>query len=159
VACETGDSGHSLLCLQLMQLFPRVARGMRRHQGRAAPGMPTPLGPRHIAALQHLRGGPLTVGALAAELCLTLPTVSGVLGDLDRADLIDRHADHADRRRTIVAIKAARRPVIEEWLDGAAAPLARVLDRLGPSERTAFLKAMDMLEAELRDPGTEAGQR
>ena len=43
---------------------------------------------------------------------------------------------------------------MEQWLDGAAAPLARVLDRLAPSERTAFLKAMDMLEAELRDPGT-----
>jgi DNA-binding MarR family transcriptional regulator len=159
VASETGDSAHSLLCLQLMQLFPRVARGMRRHQDRAAPGLPAPLGPRHIAALQHLRGGPRTVGTLAAELGLTLPTVSGVLADLDRAGLIDRQADQADRRRTIVAVKAARRPVIEEWLDGAAAPLARVLDRLAPSERTAFLKAMDMLEAELRDPGTPAGPR
>jgi DNA-binding MarR family transcriptional regulator len=153
---DTGDSRHSMLCLRLMQLFPRVARGMRRHQDRAAPGIPAPLGPRHIAALQHLRGCPLTVGTLAAELGLTLPTVSGVLADLDRAGLIDRHPDQADRRRTIVAISGARRPVIEQWLDGAAAPLARVLDRLAPSERTAFLKAMDMLEAELRDPGTPA---
>jgi hypothetical protein len=31
---------------------------------------------------------------------------------------------------------------------GAAAPLARVLDKLADDERTAFLKAMDMLEAE-----------
>jgi hypothetical protein len=38
--------------------------------------------------------------------------------------------------------------VVEEWLDGAAAPLARVLDRLADDERAAFLKAMDMLEAE-----------
>jgi DNA-binding MarR family transcriptional regulator len=150
---DSRDSGHSMLCLRLMQLFPRVTRGMRRHQHRAAPGIPAPLGPRHIAALQHLRGGPLTVGTLAAELGLTLPTVSGVLADLDRAGLIDRKPDQADRRRTIVSISDARWPVMEPWLDGAAAPLARVLDRLAPSERTAFLKAMDMLEAELRDPG------
>ena len=31
-------------------------------------------------------------------------------------------------------------------------PLARVLDRLGADERAAFLKAMDMLEAEFRTP-------
>jgi hypothetical protein len=29
-------------------------------------------------------------------------------------------------------------------------PLARVLDKLAPSEQAAFVKAMDMLEAELR---------
>src|SRR5439155_17017893 len=44
---ETGGSQHSALCLRLMQLFPRVSRGMRRWQDRAAPGVPAPLGPRH----------------------------------------------------------------------------------------------------------------
>ncbi len=39
---------------------------------------------------------------------------------------------------------------MDEWLDGAAGPLARVLDQLAPSERAAFLKAMDLLETELR---------
>jgi len=43
--------------------------------------------------------------------------------------------------------------VVEQWLDGAAAPLARVLDRLAADERAAFLKAMDMLEAEFRGDG------
>jgi hypothetical protein len=37
-----------------------------------------------------------------------------------------------------------------EWLDGAASPLARVLDKLAPSDQAAFLKAMDMLEIELQ---------
>src|SRR5258708_34118210 len=100
---DTGDPGHSMLCLRLMQLFPRVARGMRRHQDRAAPGIPAPLGPRHIAALQHLRGGPLTVGTLAAALGLTLPTVSGVLADLAPAGPVDRHPDTAKRAPTTLA--------------------------------------------------------
>ena len=47
-------------------------------------------------------------------------------------------------------ISPAARPQVEEWRDGAAAPLARVLDRLAADERAAFLKAMDMLEAEFR---------
>jgi DNA-binding MarR family transcriptional regulator len=149
MADETGGSQHSALCLRLMQLFPRVTRGMRRWQNRAAPAVTAPLGPRHVAALQQLRGGPVTVSELAARLGLTLPTVSGVLADLDRADFIERQPDPADRRRTIVAITPAQAALIGEWLDGAASPIARVLDKLSPSEQEAFLKAMDLLEAEL----------
>ena len=153
MADEAGGSAHSALCLRLMQLFPRVARGMRRWQDHAAPLAPAPLGPRHVAALEQLRGGPLTVSELAARLGLTLPTVSGVLADLGRAGFVDRTPDPADRRRTIVAIPPAQRALVGEWLDGAASPMARVLDRLDPAEQQAFLKAMDLLEAEL-SPGT-----
>jgi DNA-binding MarR family transcriptional regulator len=150
---ETGISQHSALCLRLMQVFPRVTRGMRRWQDGAAPPTPASLGPRHVAALQQLRDGQLTVGELAARLGLTLPTVSGVLADLDRAGLVERRPDPADRRRTIAAIIAAQAPLIDEWLDGAASPLARVLDKLSPSEQEAFVKAMDLLENELRSRG------
>jgi DNA-binding MarR family transcriptional regulator len=151
--CPEG-SQHSALCLRLMQLFPRVTRGMRRWQDHAAPPSPAPLSPRHIAALEQLRGGPVTVSELASRLGLTLPTVSGVLADLDRAGFVERRPDPADRRRTIVQITAAQASLITEWLDGAATPLARVLDKLDPSEQEAFLKAMNLLETELRSQDT-----
>ena len=153
---ETGGSAcssHSALCLRLMQLFPRVSRGMRRWQDRSAPPTSAPLGPRHVAALEQLRGGPVTVSELASRLGLTLPTVSGVLADLDRAGLVSRQSDPADRRRTIVQVNPAQAGLVGQWLDGAAGPLARVLDQLAPSEQAAFLKAMDLLETELRAPG------
>ena len=146
---EAGRSEHSDLCLRLIQLFPRVSRGLRRWQDRAAPATPAPLSPRHVAALDQLRGGPVTVSELAARLGLTLPTVSGVLADLDRAGFVERHPDPRDRRRTIVQITPAQVTVISQWLDGAASPLARVLDKLAPGEQEAFLKAMDLLETEL----------
>jgi len=91
VAHEPGESAHSALCLRLMQLFPRISKGMRRYQDRAAPQTPTPLTPAQDA-------------------------------------------------------------LIRQWLDGAANPLARVLDKLAPSEQQAFLKAMNMLEDELHTP-------
>ena len=150
MSSQPEGSQHSALCLRLMQRFPRVTRGMRRWQDHAAPPSSAPLGPRHIAALEQLRGGPVTVGELASRLGLTLPTVSGVLADLDRAGFVERRPDPADRRRTIVRIPSAQAALIGEWLDGAAAPLARVLDKLAPSEQEAFLKAMDLLETELR---------
>ena len=154
MAEEVGGSAHSALCLRLMQLFPRVSRGMRRWQDRSAPPTPAPLGPRHVAALEQLRGGPVTVGELASRLGLTLPTVSGVLADLDRAGLVERRPDPADRRRTIVQIIPGQAALIGHWLDDAAKPLARVLDQLTPAEQQAFLKAMDLLETELHQQDT-----
>jgi DNA-binding MarR family transcriptional regulator len=155
MAGETAGSRHSALCLRLMELFPRVARGMRRSQDQTAPDTPAALGPRHVAALEQLRGGPLTVSALATRLDLNLSTVSNVLADLDRAGFVSRCADPADRRRTIVQITPVKKALIEDWLDGAAAPLARVLDQLAPGEQETFLKAMDMLEAELRSKDSQ----
>jgi DNA-binding MarR family transcriptional regulator len=71
---------------------------------------------------------------------------------LDRAGLVERHPDPADRRRAIVRITPAQSALIGQWLDGAASPIARVLDKLAPSEQEAFLKAMDLLETELHSP-------
>jgi DNA-binding MarR family transcriptional regulator len=156
MADAAGGSEHSALCLRLVQLFPRVIRGMRRWQDRAAPPAPAPLSPRHVAALEQIRGGPVTVGELASRLGLTLPTVSGVLADLDRAGLVERRPDPADRRRTIVQIVPGQATLIGQWLDGAARPLARVLDKLTPGEQEAFLKAMDLLETELHRQDTDS---
>jgi DNA-binding MarR family transcriptional regulator len=123
---------------------------MRRWVDRSAAQAPQSLGPRHAAALEHLRGGPVSVSELASRLGLTLPTVSGVLADLDRAGYVERHPDPADRRRTIVQLAPDQIPPILAWLDGAARPLSRVLDQLDPSEQAAFVKAMGLLETELR---------
>jgi DNA-binding MarR family transcriptional regulator len=155
MAEETVAPQHSVMCLRLMQAFRRVSRGMRRWHDGSAPPATAPLSPRHVAALEQLLGGPLTVGELASRLGLTLPTVSGVLADLDRAGFIERHPDPADRRRTIVAVIPAQASLIGEWLDGAAKPLARVLDQLSPSEQEAFLKAMNLLETELHSQDTQ----
>jgi DNA-binding MarR family transcriptional regulator len=154
-ATEPNAAGHSAACLRLMRLFPRVMRGIRRYQDQAVPQTGVPLSPRHVAALEHLRDSQLSVGTLADRLDVTVSTVSGVLADLDQAGLVERSADQADRRRTIVTIRPDARLAVEEWLDGASAPLARVLDRLDTDERAAFIKAMDMLEAEFRTTNTD----
>ncbi|MFL6112209.1 MAG: MarR family winged helix-turn-helix transcriptional regulator [Catenulispora sp.] len=155
MADPAGNAEHVLLCHRLMQLLPRIARGMRRSQDRAAPPTRAPLSPRHVAVLEQLREEPLTVSTLATRLELTLSTVSGVLADLDRAGFVVREADAGDRRRTIVRISPQQAAQVDEWLDGAVQPLSRVLDQLSASEQAAFLKAMDLLETELRAQDTE----
>lgn len=146
---QAGGSEHSVLCLRLMQMFPRITRGMRRWQNQVSPVAQAALSPRHAAALEELRDGPLAVGELAERLGLTLPTVSGVLADLDRAGYVERQPDPADRRRTIAQIAPAQASLIYQWLDGAASPIARVLAKLDVAEQEAFLRAMSLLESEL----------
>ena len=53
-----------------------------------------------------------------------------------------------------VPIIPGQAALIGHWLDGTAQPLARVLDKLTPAEQEAFLKAMDLLETELRQQDT-----
>ncbi|MET3806292.1 DNA-binding MarR family transcriptional regulator [Nakamurella sp. UYEF19] len=139
-------------CLRkLVQLLPQVTRGLRRRH--VPMGVQeAKLGPRHGVALSLLsEHGPLTVGRLASELGLTLPTVSGIIADVEQAGFVERSADPEDRRRTIVTLLPQHDKALSTWLDGATAPMARALDKLSPGERTTFLKGMTLLEAELND--------
>ena len=56
MAQEAAAPEHSVVCLRLMQAFRRVSRGMRRWQDGAGPPATAPLSPRHVAALEQLRG-------------------------------------------------------------------------------------------------------
>jgi DNA-binding MarR family transcriptional regulator len=146
-------------CLRkLVQLFPQVSRGLRRRQLPVVVDAAA-LGPRHSAALSLLRErGPMSVGAIAGELGLTLATVSGIITDTERAGFVERTTDPEDRRRTIVSLVPQQRAAVSSWIDGASAPMERALDRLSPDERASFVKAMTFLEAELA-ADSEAVQR
>ena len=133
---------------KLMQLLPRVMRGMRRRLDEPLDLDGVPLGPRHGSALALLREEDLTVGRLASALGLNLATVSGVVADLERVGFVERSVDPADRRRTIVGVAAGREGVVDAWLEGATAPIVRALNQLSPEERAIFIKAMGYLEAE-----------
>jgi DNA-binding MarR family transcriptional regulator len=147
-------------CLRkLVQLFPQVSRGLRRRHVPVAVVDAAALGPRHSAALSLLRErGPMSVGAIAGELGLTLATVSGIITDTERAGFVERRTDPEDRRRTIVSLVPQQRAAVSSWIDGASAPMERALDRLSPDERASFVKAMTFLEAELA-ADSEAVQR
>jgi DNA-binding MarR family transcriptional regulator len=160
------DDGRETLqdCLRkLVQLLPQVTRGLRRSQT-----PPTTEGakltPRHGTALSLLHEqGSLTVGQLAGQLGLTLPTTSGLIADVERAGFVQRTTDPADRRRTIVSLVPQHNDALGVWLAGANAPMARVLDQLSPDERAALLKGMSLLQAELNEepgcPGLPAQNR
>jgi DNA-binding MarR family transcriptional regulator len=140
---------------ELQRLLADVIRGLRRS------GPPPPdlrqafraagLGPRHVHTLAHLaKGEPMSVSQLARRLRVTVPTASLLVAELDRAGLAERRADDADRRRTIVTVSEQYRDAIDEWLASRSEPLRRALARLDEDERETLLKALRLIDDELR---------
>jgi DNA-binding MarR family transcriptional regulator len=143
----TGGAGHSAARLRLMQL-PRNARGMHRGNDFAASHAITLLRPHDgagTAARRTTRGR-----TPAARLDLTLPTVSGLITELDRAGFVIRLLDETDHRDTVVRFTADKEADIHASLDQAAAPIRACPRKTGPAERRAFAQAMSLLETELR---------
>lgn len=127
-------------------------RGLRRTPAEMDPETAMNLGPRHRSALAAIGEDDRTVGGLATTLDLTLATASGLVADLEQAGFVERFPDPADRRRTVVTIAPGRKTCVDSWLQGASAPLVRVLEQLTPSERTVLVKAMGYLDTELNNP-------
>jgi DNA-binding MarR family transcriptional regulator len=114
------------------------------------------LGPRHMPALFAVAAaGPLSVSELARRLGLGLSTTSAIVGDLSRADLLERSEDDADRRRTIVRLDDAHRAVIGGWAEHALSPMRRTLERLSPAARAEFMAGWRILHEEAMAPRPE----
>jgi DNA-binding MarR family transcriptional regulator len=134
---------------RLVLLLPRVMRGLRRSPTETGVDGADVLGPRHRSALALVRDHQASVSALAATLGLNLATTSGLVADLERVGFVERFTDPTDRRRTIVRMAPGRQACVDRWLQGATAPIVRVLEQLSPEQRTAFVTAMAYLDAEL----------
>ena len=107
------------------------------------------LTPRHLTALHHIvLTGPQSVSELAARMHVALPTASLLVGELDRAGLVERTEDPADRRRTIVRITDEHREACVEFLERRVGPVRRTLGQLRPTERRAFVHGLQLLVAE-----------
>jgi DNA-binding MarR family transcriptional regulator len=98
------------------------------------------LGPRHGAVLiQLFAARPLSVSELAERLGSSLPTVSEMVGDLERARLVRREVDSTNRRRTLVSLSEEHREDFSEFLALRAAALLCALDQLTPEQRDGFV--------------------
>nr|WP_235096640.1 MarR family winged helix-turn-helix transcriptional regulator [Amycolatopsis decaplanina] len=105
------------------------------------------LAPRHLSLLSYLLfDGPMTVNELAGRLEVAPTTVSLMVGELTKKDVLDRREDEADRRRRIVAIAERMRPAIDGWLARGARAWQKALTPLTPAERRLFIDTLRAYE-------------
>jgi DNA-binding MarR family transcriptional regulator len=98
--------------------------------------------------LNALDGSPArTQAALAQAIGADKTRIIATLDALQRAGLITREPDPADRRGRLLAITAAGRQVRTAAQTAIQANEDRVLARLPPADRQAFLRAVGVLSA------------
>ena len=115
------------------------------------------LGMRHVPVLMTVMlEGELSVSDLAHKLELSLSATSLMVGELNRAGLLERAEDEHDRRRTIVRVSAQYREGVDAWLHERLEPMRRTLERLSPRARANFLEGWRILHEEAsRIPGDD----
>ncbi|MFI7601521.1 MarR family winged helix-turn-helix transcriptional regulator [Actinoplanes sp. NPDC049681] len=128
----------------LSELFWAVARRLR-HLNRETLE-PLNISPSHGRALAVLlRHGPLRPGALAEHLRIAARSATEVVDDLEHRGLVERGADPADRRATLVALTEAGRATGDRIKAARKAETERFFGALSAADRAELTRILRKL--------------
>ena len=91
------------------------------------------------------RGGPMTMGALAAARDVALNTATAQVDRLVQAGLVERRPVPSDRRVVVVAATDRGREAYADLLGARTAALARMLDGLSAGDLELLERALPAL--------------
>ncbi|MEO3781076.1 MarR family transcriptional regulator [Micromonospora sp. B11E3] len=127
----------------------RLARLVGDEQERVYAAWDISRGDFDVLAALRRAGDPYTLSpkALAAAMMLTSGGMTGRLDRLERAGLVRRGPDPADRRGLRVSLTEEGRRVVEESVEAGLAVQRRILDVLPPEDRTRLADLLRTLLA------------
>lgn len=126
-----------------------LLRRLRREDD--ASGLPAP----QLSALSVIvfGGGPITLGELARAEQVRPPTITKLIVELARQGLVEREADHADRRVVRVHATARGAKVLHDGRQRRVAALVSSLGALSGRDRALLARALPVLERIARGAG------
>jgi DNA-binding MarR family transcriptional regulator len=128
------------LAVRLRLAVTRTARRLRQEA-------PAGLTPSQGAALASVeRHGPLTPSELAQRERVQRPTITRMLAGLEERGLVQRAADPADGRSSLLSLTPAGRALLDDVRTRKDAYLARRLQELEDEERAVLERASAILE-------------
>jgi DNA-binding MarR family transcriptional regulator len=128
------------LATRLRLAVTRTARRLRQEGGGS-------LSPSQGSALAVIdRHGPLTPSELAQRERIQRPTATRVLTRLEELDLIERAADPADGRSSLVTVSPAGAALLAELRTRKDLFLSERLEALPPEDRATLERAAALLE-------------
>lgn len=137
-AAQTGDAR------ALTDTVARLRRVLRTSIRTEYPWESLPMA--QIEVLQLLQEvAPARVGDLASRLRMSPSTVSGLIGQLMNAGLVERGTDPKDRRVSVVELTEAGSGQLAEWTGAHERRIATALEQLGVVERYAIAAALPAL--------------
>ena len=93
------------------------------------------------------RHGPLSLSDVASRENLSAPTITKIVTRLESRGLIERLADPADRRVSMVAVSRSGAALLERVRSSRTAYLHRKLRELSDEDLSRLLAALPVLEA------------
>jgi DNA-binding MarR family transcriptional regulator len=126
----------SELDTHLIALWKAVGRVQRHDLSRTAASV--------LAALRD--HGPRRITALAASEAVAQPTMTTLVGRLERDGLVERGGDPADARAVLVTITAEGLERLLRIREARAAAIEARLSELDPDERETLAAALPALE-------------
>ncbi len=139
-AGELSASDFEALGTALRLAVGRLSRQLRRH---AVGG----LTPAQYSALVTLdRCGPARPSELAEAEGVSAPTLSRIVGGLERHGYLTRAGDPSDGRSSLLAIAAPGQQALHDVRRERTALLARSIAALGDEERRLLTRALPALE-------------
>jgi DNA-binding MarR family transcriptional regulator len=122
----------------------RVVRTMRRFGDSAT------LTPGSASALATLTwSGPMRLSDLAAAERVSAPTMSRIVGGLERSGFVQRMPDPADGRAHLLTPTDQGRTLATGMKSARIERIAEALDRLEPAQRASLLPALTAFERAL----------
>lgn len=91
--------------------------------------------------------GPLDQSLIAQRAVLQLPSLTRILHAMQDQGLIERNADPADRRRSIVTVSDQGRAVLAAHSDASAALFAKLEAQYGPEKLDTLLDLLEDLHS------------
>ena len=110
---------------------------------------------QRVVLIELVSAGPLRLGALAARIGASDPTVSRAVDGMVAGGIVERRPDPDDRRAVLLVATAGGRAWVERRRKEAAAALAAALERMPADERTEIVRLVAALNDRLRDSGAE----
>lgn len=96
--------------------------------------------------------GHCTMGALAKNMHVSMPTATGVVDRLVRTGFVRRSSQPEDRRQVIAELTAKGQDFIQEFQQVVRRRWEEVLRSLAPKELEAFYRVITKLQAQLHAP-------
>lgn len=108
------------------------------------------LSPRHISLLLQVVGqGSASVSELARCSGMSLATASSVAAQLAKAELVERHEDPEDHRRTMISIATGHQGLVDRFVEARLDPLCRALGRMGAETAARLIEEICILAENL----------
>jgi DNA-binding MarR family transcriptional regulator len=104
-----------------------------------------------LSALSVLMGGPRTLGELANAEQVRPPTMSKLVSEMERVDLVRRSGDTEDARVVRVEMTAKGRRVLAKGRELRIADIERRIRRLSSADAGTVAAAVGIVERMLQD--------